>query len=56
MRAPYRSTMADQVVGDGTPAGCTSAAVVRAVRRGGVIRFDCGPGPVTITMQQTRRC
>ncbi|HXH81234.1 hypothetical protein [Nocardioides sp.] len=45
--------MADQVVGDGTPTGCTSAAVVRAVRRGGVIRFACGPDPVTIVMQQT---
>lgn len=42
-----------QVIGRGTPAGCTSAAVVRAVRRGGVIRFDCGPDPVTIVMQQT---
>jgi hypothetical protein len=42
-----------QVIGDGTPTGCTSAAVVRAVRRGGEIRFDCGPDPVTIVMQQT---
>jgi Chlamydia polymorphic membrane protein (Chlamydia_PMP) repeat len=42
-----------RVIGDGTPAGCTSAAVVRAVRRGGVIRFDCGPDPVTIVMQRT---
>lgn len=42
-----------QVIGNGTPAGCTSAAVVRAVRRGGVIRFDCGPDRVTIVMQQT---
>ena len=42
-----------QVIGNGTPAGCTSAAVVRSVRRGGVIRFDCGPDPVTIVMQQT---
>ena len=41
------------MIGDGTPTGCTSAAVVRAVRRGGVIRFDCGPDPVTIVMQQT---
>ncbi len=44
---------AQQVIGDGTPAGCTSAAVVRAVRRGGLIRFDCGPAPVTIEMRQT---
>jgi len=44
---------AAQVIGTGTATGCTSAAVVRAVRRGGVIRFDCGPEPVTIVMQQT---
>ena len=48
-----RSFQADQVVGNGTASTCTSAAVVRAVRRGGVIRFDCGPTPVTIVMTQT---
>ncbi|WP_310525887.1 hypothetical protein [Nocardioides sp.] len=42
-----------QTIGDGTATSCTSAAVVRAVRRGGVIRFDCGPDPVVIVMQQT---
>jgi hypothetical protein len=42
-----------QVVGAGSAKSCTSAAVVRAVRRGGVIRFDCGPDPVTIVMQRT---
>lgn len=42
-----------QVIGAGTATGCTSAAVVRAVRRGGVIRFDCGPEPVTIVMHKT---
>ncbi|WP_208544105.1 hypothetical protein [Nocardioides seonyuensis] len=41
------------VVGDGTAASCTSAAVVRAVRRGGRIRFACGPAPVTIVMRRT---
>jgi hypothetical protein len=45
----------DRVVGRGTPASCTSAAVVRAVRRGGVIAFDCGPRPVTIRMRQTAK-
>jgi hypothetical protein len=44
-----------QVVGKGTRASCTSAAVVRAVRRGGVIRFACGPGPVTIRMRRTAK-
>jgi hypothetical protein len=41
------------VIGNGTPASCTSAAVVAAVAAGGVITFSCGPGPVTITMTAT---
>jgi hypothetical protein len=45
----------DHVIGDGTPAGCTSAAVVQAVAEGGVITFDCGPKPVTITMTATAK-
>lgn len=43
------------VVGDGTPASCTSAAFVLAVAQGGVITFDCGPDPVTITLEQTAK-
>jgi hypothetical protein len=43
----------DHVIGDGSPAGCTSAAVVRAVAAGGVITFDCGPRPLTIVMAST---
>jgi len=43
----------DRVIGDGTAASCTSAAVVSAVTAGGVITFNCGPGPVTITLTQT---
>jgi hypothetical protein len=45
----------DHVIGDGRPASCTSGAVVRAVAAGGVITFDCGPGPVTIVMRSTAR-
>jgi hypothetical protein len=45
----------DQVIGAGTPAGCTSAAVVRAVARGGVITFNCGPNPVVIKMTGTAK-
>jgi hypothetical protein len=41
------------IIGHGTPASCTSAAVVRAVAAGGVITFDCGRKPVTIVMQST---
>src|SRR5580704_14938144 len=33
----------NHVIGHGTPASCTSAAVVRAVAAGGIITFHCGP-------------
>jgi hypothetical protein len=45
----------DHVIGNGTPAGCTSRAVVRAVAKGGIITFNCGPAPVTIKMTATAR-
>jgi hypothetical protein len=45
----------NRVIGNGTPASCTSAAVVRAVAKGGVITFNCGPKPVTITMTATAK-
>lgn len=43
----------DRVVGDGTAASCTSAALVSAVNAGGVVTFRCGANPVTITLAQT---
>ena len=43
----------DHVIGNGSPASCTSAAVVQAVAMGGIITFNCGLQPVTITMTQT---
>ena len=46
---------ADHVIGTGTPAGCSSAAVIRAVAQGGIITFNCGAAPVTITMTATAR-
>jgi hypothetical protein len=42
-------------VGRGTPRSCTSVAVVAAVRHGGIIRFRCGPKPVTIVMKRTAK-
>jgi hypothetical protein len=45
----------DRWVGKGTPGSCTSRAVVRAVAKGGVIRFRCGPGPVRIVMKRTAK-
>ncbi len=45
----------DHVIGNGTPASCTSDAVVAAVAAGGVITFNCGPSAVTITMAATAK-
>jgi hypothetical protein len=44
-----------RVIGNGTPASCTSVAVVKAVAAGGIVTFSCGPDPVTITMQATAK-
>ncbi len=52
---PVDTSSPDVVVGTGTPASCTSAAVVAAVARGGVITFDCGPNEVTIPMTATAK-
>lgn len=49
------SSRPDHVVGTGTAASCTGAAVVAAVALGGVITFDCGPSPVTITLTEPAR-
>ena len=43
------------VVGDGSPASCTSTAVVNAVASGGVITFNCGADPITITLEETAK-
>lgn len=49
------SSRPDRWVGNGTPGSCTSRAVVRAVARGGIIRFRCGPEPVRIEMRRTAK-
>jgi len=46
---------ATNVVGTGTPASCTEAALQAAVMQGGSIRFNCGTAPVTITVTQAIR-
>lgn len=38
------------VVGSGTPASCTEAALDAALVGGGVVTFDCGGAPVTIVL------
>jgi hypothetical protein len=52
---PVDTSHPDVVIGAGTPATCTSQAVVDAVAHGGVITFDCGPDPVTIVMTDTAK-
>ncbi len=52
---PEDTSAPDHVVGTGTPESCTSDAFVEAVARGGVITFDCGPDPITITLDRTAK-
>jgi hypothetical protein len=52
---PVDTSRPDRVVGSGTPASCTSKAVVDAVARGGIITFDCGPATHTIVMLDTAK-
>jgi hypothetical protein len=52
---PVGTAHPDRWIGTGTPRSCTSRAVVRAVAKGGVIRFRCGPDPVRIEMKQTAK-
>jgi hypothetical protein len=45
-----RGALAAGVVGDGTPGSCTEAALAAAASGGGLVTFNCGPAPVTITL------
>ena len=45
----------DQIVGDGTPASCSEAALATAIAAGGVVTFDCGPDPITITLTSEQK-
>ncbi len=54
---PARAALQDvssptSVVGTGTPESCTAEAFVAAVARGGVVTFDCGSAPSTITLTE----
>jgi len=44
----------DAVVGNGTPASCTDAALASAIAGGGIVVFDCGPAPVTISVTSAK--
>lgn len=52
---PVDTSRPDRWIGNGTPASCTSRAVVDAVASGGVIKFNCGPAPITIAMNETAK-
>ncbi len=41
------------VVGSGASSSCTFQALSSAVSRGGIITFNCGPNPVTISVTST---
>jgi hypothetical protein len=47
---PVDTSKPAAVVGTGTAASCTEAALDKALAKGGVVTFDCGAAPVTITV------
>jgi hypothetical protein len=49
---PIDTSGASNLVGNGSPASCTGDAFSAAVERGGLIRFNCGPDPITITLDR----
>jgi len=50
---PADTSKPTSVVGSGTAASCSFAALKEAVTQGGVITFDCGPAPVTLSVTST---
>jgi hypothetical protein len=42
-----------KVVGKGTADSCTPKALQRKIRHGGIVTFNCGADPVTITLSKT---
>ncbi len=50
--APEDVSSPDQIVGDGSAESCTADAFIDAVAAGGVITFDCGDDPITITLDR----
>jgi hypothetical protein len=49
--APADVSAPTSVVGTGTAASCTEAALAAAIAKGGVITFDCGAAPITVTVR-----
>ena len=50
---PVDTSHPTTVVGAGMPSSCTFQALSSAVSGGGIITFDCGPDPVTISVTST---
>jgi hypothetical protein len=50
---PVDTSHPTTVVGTGTPSSCTFQALSAAVKGGGIITFNCGPNPVTISVTST---
>ncbi|MCU0497377.1 MAG: hypothetical protein MUF87_08510 [Anaerolineae bacterium] len=48
-----RPALAAGVVGNGTAASCTNAAILNTIVNGGIVTFNCGANPVTIPITQT---
>ncbi|MDP9372644.1 MAG: Ig-like domain repeat protein [Chloroflexota bacterium] len=51
---PAPAVRAAGAVGTGTAASCTEAALDDALAAGGLVTFDCGADPVTITISSTK--
>jgi hypothetical protein len=49
------TSIPETIVGEGTSESCTSGAFVAAVAGGGIITFNCGPEPITITLTETAK-
>ena len=49
---PEDVSVPDHIIGDGTPESCNCDAFIEAVAQGGRIVFNCGPDPVTITLDR----
>ena len=49
------ASLPTRYVGSGRASSCTSAKVVAAIKRGGIIRFRCGSRPVVIRMHATAK-
>lgn len=49
---PTQAAPQDTVIGNGTPASCTNAALTAAMLTGGNITFNCGPNPLTISITE----